>query len=830
MFVIVGIICLVLLKKILYFALILSVISVILVFCIVTAPASIPAFVVSKVFCKIRLQKILPHISLAGFAGVLAYQVHIGVFDSLLTLDFAKFLVFPVMFFLIIANQGKLTRFIGEHGLTHICWKSLDFNHAVVLTSLFLAVISLCSDTLVHEMRIMNKYTVYMENVYYFLALAVQAYLLFRISGYISSVSEVISALDFREKLNSRQCLGQILGKTMSSKEDIQNIFEFLSAKLITQGDVLELELNSQFWFFRADWYQSKAAAIRDVLAMRQKLTQAEVSKIVRDMLGIPEKDADDYVDLYLGSGGYYEFDDGRHYVPYPHSTKVRTCISCGKAEFSDRVHDGEWHCSDVCAETDGICLELKDKPFGEFQAEAVTHGFTLMAGAAAWNENQKLFAAGGQGHGFAAERANTRIDRLFGKNARVVGDDNAKWGADRVVDGQALQTKYHATGARSIGSAFDGQQGNFKYFDSSGKPMPIEVPKDQYEEALRTMQQKIRDGKVPGVTDPNAASDLVVAGNLTYEQAVNITKFGTVESITYDISEGVVVGMAAGGISFAITAAVYYMQSKDSKAALRTAAIQAGKTFGQTTLVFVSTQQLHRLAGVQAVLKRIDVSKCSQTVQTFLQKGLGVNSTSGVNKALRGTVLTSVVLIAATSGPDFIKMVRGRISKAQFAKNIVVTTSGVAGGAVGAMIGGVVCAPLGPVGAILGRVGGGIVGGMLTSSLSNKLASKFMEEDKDKMLRIVEAQLEYLARAFMLSQDEIDNVTQNLGKVIDQKALECIHAARDKRRAMANYYLKPVVVGVVKQRPVLGYKLDDVMDAVEEMNVGDVGGMLSAA
>lgn len=589
------------------------------------------------------------------------------------------------------------------------------------------------------------------------------------------------------------------------------------------------MELNSQLWLFRAEWYQARLAEISDTLALQERYTPGEVSKVIQDILGLPEKDADEYVDLHLGSGGFYEFDDGRHYVSFPHTSSIRACISCGKAEFIGHEHQGEWHCSDICDKTDKLCLELKQKPIDEFISNAATSGFVLMAGGAAWNENQRMFGIGGQGHGIAAERGNNVIDRVFGRDARVVGDNNAKNGADRIVNGQEIQTKYHATGARSIGSAFDGQNGNFKYFDSNGKPMPIEVPKDQHEAALKTMQQKIRDGKVPGVTDPNAAKDLVVRGNLTYEQAVNITKFGTVESITYDISEGAVIGIAAGGISFAITATVYYMNTRDPKAALRTAAIQAGKTFGQTTLVFVTTQQLHRLSVVQSTLNRIDVSSCSKTVKNFLEKGLGVNSTSGVNKALRGTVLTSVVLIAATSGPDFVKMVRGRISKAQFAKNIAVTTSGMAGGAVGAIVGGVVCAPLGPVGAIAGRVGGGIIGGLVSSVLSNKLASKFMEEDKDKMLRIVESQLEYLARTFMLSQDEIDNVMANLGKIINQKALETIHAARDNRRAMANFFLKPVVVSVVKQRPVLDYELDDVMDAVEELNAGDFGGAMAA-
>jgi hypothetical protein len=47
------------------------------------------------------------------------------------------------------------------------------------------------------------------------------------------------------------------------------------------------------------------------------------------------------------------------------------------------------------------------------------------------------------RGHGFAAERANHIYDKLSGKDAKIVGDDNAKFGADRVVDGINNQSKY---------------------------------------------------------------------------------------------------------------------------------------------------------------------------------------------------------------------------------------------------------------------------------------------------------------------------------------------------------------------------------------------------
>ncbi|EEC8215446.1 TPA: malate transporter, partial [Escherichia coli] len=137
-------------------------------------------------------------------------------------------------------------------------------------------------------------------------------------------------------------------------------------------------------------------------------------------------------------------------------------------------------------------------------------------------------------------------------------------------------------------------------------------------------MRNKIREGKVPGVTDPAEASRLIRRGHLTYTQARNITRFGTIESVTYDIAEGSVVSLAAGGISFALTASVFWLSTGDRDAALQTAAVQAGKTFTRTLAVYVTTQQLHRLSVVQGMLKHIDFSTASPTVRLALQKGTG--------------------------------------------------------------------------------------------------------------------------------------------------------------------------------------------------------------
>ena len=157
-------------------------------------------------------------------------------------------------------------------------------------------------------------------------------------------------------------------------------------------------------------------------------------------------------------------------------------------------------------------------------------------------------------GHGFAAEDANALHDRLCGRKVEMTGLTNEANGADRVVNGVSIQTKYCASAYESVNAAFD-QNGVYRY---SGQR--LEVPKDQYNQALGYMADKIRDGKVPGVTDPADASRLVKRGHVTYQEASNIGRAGNIDSIKFDAKTGAVTCSMAAGISFAIR---YYSDRK---------------------------------------------------------------------------------------------------------------------------------------------------------------------------------------------------------------------------------------------------------------------------
>jgi len=351
---------------------------------------------------------------------------------------------------------------------------------------------------------------------------------------------------------------------------------------------------------------------------------------------------------------------------------------------------------------------------------------------------------------------------------------------------------------------------------------MLLEVPKDQYDAAVKILAEKIRNGQVEGLTGLNqeqsleAAKKLVVKGHLTWQQSVNITKFCTAESLTYDAVEGSIVGIGAAGISFAISTSIYYLNTKDAKGALRVGVAQAGKAFVQTATVCVITSQLHRLNGVKQLVEKINENMFSPSMQEFLRKGFGDINTSA-NAALRGTVVTSIAVIAVTTGPNLLKLVRGRMSMQKFAKNTAVATAGVGGGVAGGVIGGAVGSSMGPVGAIVGRFVGGMVGGAVAAKITQVVADSFLEEDRVRIMAVIIVQIEYWAKMFLLTAEELENLNVNLEKIITQSLVEKIHGARS-RRAMANSAIKPIVISIVKQRPALTYDMDDVIDACAEL------------
>ena len=240
----------------------------------------------------------------------------------------------------------------------------------------------------------------------------------------------------------------------------------------------------------------------------------------------------------------------------------------------------------------------------------------------------EKFHAA--QGHGFAAERANHLYDNgVFGTSSRLEGDNNKKDGTDRIVGGVHIQSKYCATGARCVQECF--HNGKFRYY-ADGKPMQIEVPSDLYEDAVRAMERRIAKGEVPGVRDPKQARNIIRQGHFTYAQARNIAKAGTIESLTYDATTGIISSLPGASITGLVSFWNACESGCDPKEAVWIAAKSVGSVVGQNAAINLVASQATKL-GLNAALQ----PAAKTVVRMIGSKGASVLASSSLS-----TIFTS--------------------------------------------------------------------------------------------------------------------------------------------------------------------------------------------
>jgi tetratricopeptide (TPR) repeat protein len=420
------------------------------------------------------------------------------------------------------------------------------------------------------------------------------------------------------------------------------------------------------------------------------------------------------------------------------------------------------------------------------------------------------------RGHGFAAEKANHLRDVMAGKDAKLVGGDNAKNGADRLVDGVQIQTKYCNSGSKSIQECF--HDGQFRYWNPDGSPMQIEVPLDSYDDAVKAMENRIRKGQVKGVTNPSQAKNIVRRGQFTYAQARNIAKCGTIESITYDAVNGIRVTGTAMGISAVISFAYARWNGKPMDIAIEQACFSGLKVGGVTWVSSILMAQIGR-TGVEQALRPITDSvvrtmgaQTASWIATGLRGGqaiYGAAAMSNVSKLLRGNVVTGVVTTLVLSSGDMTQLIRGRMSGGQFFKNVTTTAAGVAGGAGGYTIGAGIGTAIFPgVGTVLGGLVGGFLAGSAASSASQKTLDNIIEDDNDVILKIVESALMALAVDYLLSEHEIQLTLEQLQSLNFESKLRDIYAS-DDRSTHAQSILEPLVIEVVQQRTPISLPTD---------------------
>lgn len=340
--------------------------------------------------------------------------------------------------------------------------------------------------------------------------------------------------------------------------------------------------------------------------------------------------------------------------------------------------------------------------------------------------------------HGYAAEDANALYDRLHGRKVVKTGESNAPDGPDRIVDGVRIQTKFCKDAASTIHTSFNKHTGMYRY-----NGQVLEVPKDQYEEAVKLMAQKISEGKVEGVTDPAQASKMVKASPYTYKQSVRITKAGNLDSIKFDVMNQAGASLKSGAISTVTSFVDAKMRGESTVTALKSSAKQGACTAGKTMVTGVATQQILRTgagrtvsaAAQKGIGKAIDATMKTQAGRKVIEKtasAIGGKAVSGaaakqvLSRAGSTNVVTAAVSFVVSAVPDTVRLCTRKISGKEYAIRTASNGAGLAGGTggawAGAAFGTAICPGIGTaVGGFIGSMVGGIGGSTLVSKLCRR-------------------------------------------------------------------------------------------------------------
>ena len=338
------------------------------------------------------------------------------------------------------------------------------------------------------------------------------------------------------------------------------------------------------------------------------------------------------------------------------------------------------------------------------------------------------------------------------------------------------IQDKYYKDAKSGIDACFETNEAGekvFRYVDADGNPMIIEVPKDQYDDAVTRMAEKIKEGKIPNVTDPEEAEKLVRKGALTYKQAENLAKAGTIDSLTYDSVTGAISASSAFGISTLINYAVCRINGEDRVNAIKYSAIEGAKTGGVIFGTHILIAQLSK-TGLKG---------------TFKPASEAVVKAFGNDFALAFTV------------PDAIDLFHGRISKEQFIKNFTVaaatmittTAGGVAGGAIGSSI-----AP--GAGTAVGAIVGSTVGGLAGGFGAEYIADQVVEDDAEKMYKILSEKFSNTCEDYLVSQEEANDIASALSKELDDEVFKDMYESKDYE-TFADNLLNPLFEEEIAKR-----------------------------
>ena len=335
---------------------------------------------------------------------------------------------------------------------------------------------------------------------------------------------------------------------------------------------------------------------------------------------------------------------------------------------------------------------------------------------------------------------------------------------------------------------------------------MLLEVPKDQYEKAVEFMAKRIEKGQVEGVTDPSEAANIVKKGPLTYEQSVNITKYGKIDSLVYDAVNGCVVAKNAMGITFTLDFVINTINGESLGNSLKSATLSSIRAGAFTGLIYVASSQLIKKGAPSIFVPAASglTNLLGEQARQILMDlyGGGQKATAGaVQTLLEQQMLVQAVTLVVLSVPDVIDLFNGRISASQLAINLGTIFGGVAGIQVGSVAGGALGSLAVPgAGTTIGAIAGGTAGGIAGSWGASTLLSTVFEKDAEMMVDILTKQFQIKSEEYVISQEEADSITTKLQASLNDDVLKDMFQSKNRKK-FANKLLTPLFEETLKER-----------------------------
>ncbi|EPU7112929.1 hypothetical protein ACVY3D_005166, partial [Escherichia coli] len=371
------------------------------------------------------------------------------------TFDSVKFILTTALAAGLLALPVQI-RTIQQNGLTpEDISKEINGYYCCFYTAFFLMACSAYAPLIALPFDISPSLMWWGGLLYWLAALVTLLWAASQIQALKKLTSAIRQTLEEQPVLNSKSWLSSLQNDYSLPETLTERIWLTLISQRISRGELREFELADGNWLLDNAWYERNMAGFNEKLRESLSFTPDELKPLFRNRLNLSPEANDDFLDRCLDGGDWYPFSEGRRFVSFHHVDELRICASCGLTEVhhapENHKPDPEWYCSSLCRETETLCQDIYERSYTGFISDATANGLILMKLPETWSTNEKMFASGGQGHGFAAERGNHIVDRVRLKNARILGDNNARNGADRLVSGTEIQTKYCSTAARSV-------------------------------------------------------------------------------------------------------------------------------------------------------------------------------------------------------------------------------------------------------------------------------------------------------------------------------------------------------------------------------------------